>query len=641
MNTTQLLKPMAEASRNWNHWVAITKTRNWMKRDPLLDWLDLFGAEHGYIKDTEVPSYIAEADFTQFIVRKGNEFEERVVQLIAQRLGLGEIVRVAQEPGDARSVACRDQTLELMRQGTSIIWQGVLWDDSRCVFGVPDLLVRSDLLCTMCDGHMNYKAPNHGAPGLGSPDFHYLVVDIKYRGFDLAANAEAANEAEHYKVQLALYNAALGEAQGFLPPQGFFIGRKWSKGSGKKLEGATNCLDRLIPVSLPLQDQHRSDPVNWLDRAMEAVEWIRRVRREGSEWTAVPPSIIELRPNMKNGQDAPWHNAKKAIAAEIGEPTQIWQVGLDCRNKLVSHGAGDWRDPGIRLDLLANGGGSTEERRRRMIEINRDPNGPLFYPPMVDWARDEWAEPEALEFFVDFETTSNLDDDFSRLPEIGGQPLIFVIGCGHWEPVDATVLEDPHWSLDPAKRRWTFKAFYTEALSESEEKRIIFEWYQYMAEIQFRTPCAPARPKVFHWSPAETRTYSLGSDSAFVRHLQPVGWPEPNWYDFLQSVVKRKGTAHAFYVRGAWGFGLKPLGRALHRHGLIETLWEDGPADGLAAMGGAWACYRIAEERGIGVTEVVFGDRSGENHQLFREVIDYNEVDCRVMAECIQFVRHC
>ena len=643
MNTTTRTDLTIPSDRDWSGWISATQTRNWMKKDPLLDWLELYGTQSGFIRDTQLPTYIAEADFTQFILRKGREFETCVLGIVADRLsraGLAPITQIAHEPSDARSERCRAQTITLMRQGTPVISKGVVWDEQLALYGVPDLLVRSDFLHVICDCDPSYEARTHGAPKLESSGFHYVVVDIKYRGFALDSSGEASNEAGHYKVQLAIYNAALGSTQGYMPPQAFFIGRKWSKGSGQNADGATSCLDRLIPVSLPVQAQFRAEPINWLDRAIEAAEWIRRLRIEGSSWKVLPaPSVEELYPNMKNAQDSPWHNAKKEIAAQIGEPTQVWQLGVDVRKDLVRHGSGDWRNSAFRMDLLGNGNGSTTARRTTMLGMNRNPDAPLVHPRVLDWARDEWAVPEPLEFFVDFETTSNLDDDFLNLPEIGGQPLIFMIGCGHWEPIDELARKDASWSLNPAKRRWIFKVFYTEALTEHEEKRIIFEWHEHMDEVRKSTPGAPIKPKVFHWSPAETRTYSMGSDSAFVRHLRPAGWPEPNWYDFLQSVVKPKGRSEAVYVKGAWGFGLKAIGKALHSHGLIETLWEDGPADGLAAMGGSWACYRLAEQLGIPVTEVVFSDISGVNHRLFNEVIQYNEVDCRVMAECISYLR--
>jgi len=638
-----LTQSLTKIEPDWLTWVSATKTRNWVEEDPLLDWLDLYGSANGFTKDTEQTTFIVEADFSEFVKRKGQEFEARVCELIDVRLkqaGVEPIVRVAKDGLDAKSRERWLETVAKMENGSPVIAQGVLWDWERGTYGVPDLLVRSDLLHHLCDEDLDYTEAREGAPTLGLSGSHYVVVDIKFRTFHLASNWEADNSASHYKVQLALYNAALGVLQGYTPPKAFFIGRGWEKGTGGNSNKSTSCLSRLIPVSLPEQAQHRRPSINWLDMAMEAVQWVQMVRQEGQSWQVLPtPSNRWLYPNMKNGKDAPWHGAKKNISEAIGEPTQIWNLGIEARNALIEVQAADWRDPAFRLDIAVSGQGATAERLREMLRINRSTEGPLYHPQSVEWAREEWAVPEPLEFFVDFETTSNLDDDFSSLPNAGGQPLIFMIGCGHWEPKAEDPGDDGQWMLHANRRRWVFRVFYTESLTEAEEKRIIFEWCQYMEEVRERTPGAPERPKVFHWSPAETSTYSMGASSAFVRHLHPAGWPDPNWYDFLGNVVKQKGTSNAFYVKGTWGFGLKAVGKGLHRHGFIETLWMDGPADGLAAMGGSWACYRVARESGMPITDVVFEDVAGNAHHLFREVIDYNEIDCRVMAESIMFIR--
>lgn len=616
---------------NWSEWVSAGKTRNWMKEDPLLDWLELHGEKKGFARDSDHPCFIPEADFSEFVMRKGTEFEAGVMAILEERLaahGL-EMVAVGQGGrGDARSSELRGRTEQLMRAGTAVILQGVLWDQANKLYGMPDLLVRSDILDRLVENPSGCSEPNHGAPGLGLASFHYVVVDVKFRGFKLDRFWEASSDADHYKVQLAVYNSALAALQGFYPTKAFFIGRGWQKGSGGNQEESSSCLDRLIPVSLPGV---------WHDKALEAAEWIRRVRCEGGGWDALPPSIPELRPNMKNTEDSPWHLAKKKIAEETGELTQIWWLGLKTRNEIISQGGpSDWRSPAF---SLPSGKSDTDKRRLKMLEHNRSESGPVIEPAFIPWRREAWGAPQALEFFVDFETTSSLDDDFSKLPEKGGQPLIFMIGCGHWEPMTENDRSDPSWSLDPSRRRWSFKVFTAESLTESEEMRIVQEWFRHMEEVRLAVPGAPERPPVFHWSPAETRTYSAGKDSAFVRHHRPDLWREPSWFDFLAEVVKPKQTSDAVFVRGAWGFGLKAIGKALYRRGLIETLWMDGPADGLAAMSGAWTCYAKAKQEGRPVGEVELLDVSGKPHKLFAEITGYNEVDCRVMAEAICCIR--
>lgn len=82
-------------------------------------------------------------------------------------------------------------------------------------------------------------------------------------------------------------------------------------------------------------------------------------------------------------------------------------------------------------------------------------------------------------------------------------------------------------------------------------------------------------------------------------------------------------------VRGALAFGLKAVARALHAHGLVETSWGDGPADGLGAMVGAWTASREAKTKGQSFAEM----------PLVKQIADYNEVDCRVMVEIVRYLR--
>ena len=74
-----------------------------------------------------------------------------------------------------------------------------------------------------------------------------------------------------------------------------------------------------------------------------------------------------------------------------------------------------------------------------------------------------------MEFYVDFETVNDLADDFSRIPQRGGQPLIFMIGCGHAEDGE-----------------WVFASFTANSLTEPEEARIIDEWLAYMLAVRDR-----------------------------------------------------------------------------------------------------------------------------------------------------------
>ena len=156
---------------------------------------------------------------------------------------------------------------------------------------------------------------------------------------------------------------------------------------------------------------------------------------------------------------------------------------------------------------------------------------------------------------------------------------------------------------------------------------IIDAWLDHMEAVRARlAPSLPAREaaaRVTHWSQAERTTFETAYHAAKRRHPEK-GWPSPNWSDFL-DVMRKEPVA----IRGAMGYGLKAVARALHQHGLIETVWGDGPADGLGAMMGGWWCYDEAARTGVPVTSL----------DLMREIVAYNEVDCRAMWEVVSAVR--
>lgn len=114
-------------------------------------------------------------------------------------------------------------------------------------------------------------------------------------------------------------------------------------------------------------------------------------------------------------------------------------------------------------------------------------------------------------------------------------------------------------------------------------------------------------------------------NSARARHPQDSSWPALPWIDLLNRVAKEEPVT----VRGAFGFGLKPIARAMKQHSLIETIWGDGPTDGLGAMVGAWSCEAEAATQGVSMATL----------PLMDEIAKYNEVDCRVMMEILCYFR--
>ena len=329
--------------------------------------------------------------------------------------------------------------------------------------------------------------------------------------------------------------------------------------------------------------------------------------RKGGGWSVLPdPSIPELYPNAGNQQDGPWHRAKQGILQNLEDLTLLWFVGAPGRAQGHAAGVRRWTELACTPAVV----GLTGDRAailQAILDVNRSENGPPVRPSRITNTEKDWRRPARVEFYVDFETVNDLADDFSRIPERGGQPLIFMIGCGHVEDGD-----------------WRFVSFVADQIAEEHEASIIDAWLVHMATVQERLDSSNTAPLVFHWSPAEVSTLETAYNSAIARHSSH-SWPSPQWFDFLGRVIRKEPVV----VRGAHAFGLKPIAKALHSHGLIETLWEDGPTDGLGAMVGAWWCELQARAEGKKLRDI----------DLMEQILRYNEVDCRVMMEAIRYLR--
>ena len=146
-----------------------------------------------------------------------------------------------------------------------------------------------------------------------------------------------------------------------------------------------------------------------------------------------------------------------------------------------------------------------------------------------------------------------------------------------------------------------------------------------MQAVQARIDPGNPLPRIFHWSHAEVTQLERVYNSARRRHGEHAGWPELGWFDFQMTVMRGEPVT----VRGALGFGLKAVAKAMHSHGLIETDWADSQVDGLGAMVGAWRCDTEAQQKGMPMTEL----------PLMGDIAAYNEVDCRVMMEIVFYLR--
>ncbi len=581
---------------DWGDWVSAGKTRNYCNGETLSDWLDLYGEARGFVPDKKLDGWNEYLDWTEFIFAQGHAFEAAVLRLLDVRIGVCRIELAGLEGWEmVRSLEAANLTFEAMRRAEPIISQAVLWNPVDRTYGAADLLIRSDVLHELFPEAIPEDEVDLGAPGIGLIRRHYRVVDVKFKNLELLKDGRAAAGLKDYMVQVHIYNQALGRIQGVTPGAAYLLGRGWRQNGDR----SDSCLDRLAIC-------HANRVIGGTPIALTsgaAVAWIRRLRAEGPGWEVTPrPSVYELWPN---GTGNGWETAYKRIREQTEDVANLWQVGKAKRPIAHENGIFGWKDPAFTPDKVGLSG-ALAGTLALIRGINVATDGDPVAPAGIRHAVAEWGTPGRVEFYVDFEWTGDINDDFTRMPLKGGDDVIFMIGCGHIENGD-----------------WKFECFVGDDLSDEAEGRVIDRWFAHMKAVTDRL--APGLdPLVFHWSYAEKTNLDEAYNSARNRHPEK-DWPRPNWYDFLNEVMKQEPVV----VRGAMAFGLKAIARAMHSHGLIQTMWGESMADGLNAMVAAWRCAEQAAAEGCTLSDIALMD----------EIRAYNEVDCKVMMEIIRYLR--
>jgi hypothetical protein len=607
-------------------WVSASSIRNYLLKDPLQDWLNEYGNPFDVstnpsttpskstvtskltVASTATSTSSTQVNLTDFLKDQGNQFEKQLIPQLFQKFGPDVILDIGGNHHHCTIVKL-DETRKALSQGVPIIYSGVLHDPDGKIYGVPDLMVRSDWLGQLVHHDpLDSTESHHPAPNLNGP-YHYRIVDIKFATLYLRADGTHLLNQESipaYKGQLWVYNQILAKIQGYDPGVAYLLGRRW-KYSTKGIDyRGNNCFDRLGVVDF------RTGHVDfdYVAQAEAAVKWLRDVRTKGAKWnvTQEPLSRPELYPNMSNRADHPWRPVKECLAKEIGEITSLWQCGPKHRAIAHENGIFRWDDPNCTPDTV----GMTGEHRRRVLgailKINQQTHPTtLVQPQIIRDNTQNWQTQRKLEFFVDFETVNDVIDASNHLPESNSISLIFMIGVGY---------------IDPTTQTWVYRNFTVDELTPKEEARICRQFSQFI-----ETTCdehGVNDPILVHWSQAEVNMW----EAAAERNPRETHWIKTSnhWFDLYKVF-----TAEPIVIHGCLSFGLKEVAKAFHQHGLIDTLWDTTNTcqNGASAMVIAYQANNDAKRRQISMTEL----------PAISEMVQYNEVDCKVMAEIITYLR--
>jgi hypothetical protein len=572
-----------------SEWVAATYTRNYVLNDPLLDWLNLYGKQKGFLKDSEKNAQNSlknNLNFTQYIMKKGQEFENYVIEQIRDnhREFFSEVRVGKVYPVQKRYIQHIQATYSLMKQGVKIIYQGMVFNPFNKTFGFPDLIVRSDYLNELFD-HKVISLDKMERGCRFSDKWHYRVIDIKYFCMKLNSDELIKNSSGTsvlcYKVQSYIYNQALGYMQFFIPRKSYILGR--------------GCYEDNIKIFNPFYKCGHIDYCREDVKAdsNSAVEWIRDVRMNGATWEIdEKQQRVELYPNMTNTMDYDWHHTKTEIASRLSELTSLWQCGIKNRNIAFSKGVYKWADPRCSADIL-NVSDIYSSKVNRIIDINRNSASKIYNIDIELLKKHHNCVGKS--FFIDFENVSNID-------RVNGQgvDMVFMIGCGHYTETE----------------NWVFSNFCVDLLSYGEEKKIIEEFLHYLKTESNGEKCI-----LYHYNHTEPNLLL----KTLIKYNICIDF-EIEWIDLL-DVLKKSN----FVIRGCFDYSLKHIISSLKHHNFIDISYTDSDVcDGLEAMVGAF----LVNDEVVRNQQCKF-----KNHYITNSIVYYNEIDCKSLKSLNGFLK--
>lgn len=592
-------KRMKKDDIDWSEMISASSTRNYFLNDPLIDWVKEFNVT----SINDVPSkkgnstgsikYQIDDPFTKFIMEQGCKFEEQVVHLIEKKHNL---VKVA-ESYQSRDKILYQKTIDLMKKGVPIIYQGILHNYDNKTFGAPDLMIRNDYLNKFI-GYNVYEE-TFGSPKLGV-DWHYVIVDIKHSQINLTSDSIHIRNDESipaYKGQLLVYTQALNYIQGTEISKAFILGKKYQYTVGKITTEIHDFMNKLGTIDYNGFDR------DYVDKLVKAVEWLRLVRKEGNNWKLLPlPTKEELFPNMKNDKDGMFNKLKKQLAEEIHEITSVYYCGVKNRKNAFDRGIFSWNDEKCTSETLGFSEGKIAKRVDGILNINRQ-NEIIVSPKKIQCNEPNWRirKSNQMEFFLDYETmNSNFGKIIIDRNEVDYEDfnLIFMIGIGY---------EDNN-------SEWQFKSFIVQESNKLSEKEMLNSFWNYINNV---LKTFGKEEAVFvHWSQAERTSY----DKTRLRHPE---LPQKNFIDLYQVFIDEP-----IVIKGALNYSLKSIARALFENKLINTIWDSTSqcANGLNAM--------------LIANNIYSKNKKVSNEiPLMKEIEKYNEIDCKCLWEIIRYLR--
>ena len=576
------LLPGLTFSKKKFQWISATKTHNYMRKDTLCDWLKLYGKRQRTFSFEETNSMFSHETFKTFLLKKGVEFEKKVVDYLKTKFKVEYV-------SDYYTKETAKITLDLIKQGVPIIHSAPLYNQYNKTYGIIDLIVRSDYLNKIVEE--NVLSTEEEKIGCKYHDnFHYRVIDVKYHTLHLSSDGIHMRNSDRipaYKSQLYIYNEIISSIQKYKPDCAYILGRRWDYVTKGQHYSSDSCVSKLGVIDFKEYDSHIPD------MSRKAISWYRNVLKNGVNWVLSPPSNKNLYPNMcvDSGE---WNQYKEKLANDLSEVTMLWNCGVKHRDNVFKNGIKSWKDPKCTAESLGVYN-AYKNIVNSIIHINRDSEEKIL-PKKIKHNQNEWKNEKPNEMFVDFETFSDLCQSFDQMPLQPRFNVIYMIGVG-WK----------------SNGEWKYKSFICKKPTYNDEYETIKDFIRFYRQ--------KGSPPIYYWH-AE-RSFWINS----LKKLANLNFDVSNFYvdKWIDLVKLFKNREEPIVVKGCFGFGLKNIVKQMKKYGMINTQMDSECKNGMMAMVKAWNCY----------TNFV----DPVNSPVMKDIEKYNEFDCKSLYDIIHYLR--
>lgn len=595
--------------------ISIDKLKNYMNNDKIVDYLEMYHNKNQ-----------SNNSFNKYIKKRCIEYEDYIIDEINKKCKVTSITNNKYIKNDLKIVKqLNEDTINNMRMGNPIIHNAVLYDYKHQIYCVIDLLVRIDYINEInenidVDIDVNNGDNTNMNIGESKIGWNYRMVIIKFGKIKLKSNniVKYNREISIVKYKYNFCNQLLSEIHGYDVDNCFVIARKYEYDKKSKKQEFGHNLDTMGIIETICDSKSKSkfksksesktsNKVSTIDnkvidnKVIDGVNWFKDLVKNGNNWDI---KDICKYPNMNNNTSisSEFKKIKHDFAIKNKELTLLPYIGHREKELLHKNGVYDWKN--FDISSLT---GIVNKNRAQIIKNTIDVNIGKKMIPMVkaNMKIDIKHVSERLNFYVDFETVNDLNNEFHDNSFNG---MINVIGVGYNEP---------------KTNEWIFKTFIANDLTSNSEINMIYEWKKYMESVCKKYKIRYT-PYIIHWSPAELihfrkaiQTYKKANIGRKRNKKEQYIHKElikyvPNWLDLMKICKDVQ-----LYIKGAFSYGLKDIGNALYKNGYIETKWhKEDNMDGISSMLCAW--------NGIGMNRV----------------IKYNEVDCKMMWDIVKYINN-